>query len=237
MQQIWDRTVRNPSQLVSTVVGLLLAFVLLVPGLVLSDVGRRTQPPSVPTANLPGPGFAVYSGSASEPIRFVVNRATNVLAVVPGGLLYDWQEQQGQALTRVTFGDHPVEPEVDRLSASGTGIETIRYREVWPGVDLVVRTTLMGIAYNFVLQPGVDPSTVMMSYGDVDSLELGEDGRLQGQNAQGAWTSGLTESWQDGPEGREPVASNFVLLGGGRYGNQVGPYDLTRPLTIDPPME
>lgn len=88
-----------------------------------------------------------------------------------------------------------------------------------------------------MLQPGVDPSTVVLAYPDAVSLTIGPDGRMHGENAAGSWTSGWLESWQDGPNGREPVPTNFVLLGGGRLGYQVGPYDVTRPLTIDPPVE
>ena len=47
--------------------------------------------------------------------------------------------------------------------------------------------------------------------------------------------SGLPESWQDGPNGREPVTSSFELRGDGHFGFTVGPFDPSRILVIDPP--
>lgn len=87
----WGQIARRPSLLVAVLVGAVLMVVLMLPSLVLeTPVTRtetRTRTTGQPTTSLSGPDFAVYQGGASEPIRFVVNRATNVLAAVPGGLL------------------------------------------------------------------------------------------------------------------------------------------------------
>ena len=52
------------------------------------------------------------------------------------------------------------EPEVSKLNADGKGVEEIRYRSAWPGVDAEIRAQPGGFAGNFIFHPGVDPSVI-----------------------------------------------------------------------------
>lgn len=190
-----------------------------------------------PADRVPGPGFIAFTGTAAEPIRFIVNRSWNQTAAVPGALLFDWQADRPQPAIRLSVGNSLVEPEVDRPTPSGSGAETIRYREAWPGVDVVIRTTSTGVAYDLIVQPGADPTVVELTYPDAITLSIEPDGRLRSQGSAGGWIDGLPESWQDGSAGRDSVPTHFELRGGSRFGFVVGPYDPARPVVIDPPME
>jgi hypothetical protein len=83
----------------------------------------------------------------------------------------------------------------------------------------------------------VNPGVIEMEYVGATELTVDRGGRLHVQIADGEWIDGTPESWQDGPSGREPVASSYELRGGNRFGFVVGPYDPNRPLVVDPPSE
>jgi hypothetical protein len=221
--------------------GTALAALVLVLALVLSLDGQPLElpwdgpasPPTRPTPRQPGPGFVAYTGEASEPVRFVVHGSPNRMAALPGAVLYGRLDDPGRPPLRMRLGNLAVEPEVDQVGANGRA-ETIRYRSAWPGVDAVVRTSPTGVGYDFIVQPGADPSVIELEYVDATELTVGRDGRLRGRGPSGEWADSPPESWQDGPAGPEMVASSYELRGGGRVGFTVGPYDPSRPLVVDP---
>jgi hypothetical protein len=183
------------------------------------------------------PRFVAYQGASAEQVRFVMDDGWSQTAAVPGALLMDWREGQAQPALRLTMGNPAAEPEVEKASADGSRIDEIRYRSVWPGIDAVIRTMPGGWACNMIVQPGVNPGVIEMEYVGATELTVDRAGRLHVRNADGEWIDGTPESWQDGPSGREPVASSYELRGGNRFGFVVGPYDPNRPLVVDPPSE
>lgn len=183
------------------------------------------------------PRFVAYQGASAEQVRFVMDDGWSQTAAVPGALLMDWREGQAQPALRLTMGNPAAEPEVEKASADGDRIEAIRYRSVWPGIDAVIRTLPGGWACDLIVEPGVDPGVIEMEYVGATELAVDRAGRLHVRTVGGEWIDGTPESWQDGPSGREPVASSYELRGGTRFGFVVGPYDPSRPLVVDPPSE
>jgi len=183
------------------------------------------------------PHFVAYQGASAEQVRFVMDDGWSQTAAVPGGLLIDWREGEAQPALRLTMGNPAAEPEVEKASADGSRVDEIRYRSVWPGIDTVIRTMPGGSASNLIVQPGVNPGVIEMEYVGATELTVDRAGRLHVQSADGEWIDGTPESWQDGPSGRESVASSYELRGGNRFGFVVGPYDPSRPLIVDPPSE
>jgi hypothetical protein len=183
------------------------------------------------------PRFVAYEGASAEQVRFVMDDGWSQTAAVPGALLMDWREGQAQPALRLTMGNPASEPEVEVASADGSRIDAIRYRSVWPGIDAVMRTMPGGWLCEMIVQPGVSPGVIELEYVGATGLTVDRAGRLHVQSAEGAWIEGTPVSWQDGPSGREPVASSYELRGGNRVGFVVGPYDPNRPLVVDPPSE
>jgi hypothetical protein len=182
------------------------------------------------TAN---PVFSPYPGESLESIRFVMTGGREQVAAVPGALLLNWQEGQ-QSTLRLTLGNPTAEPVVEQAAEGGDGVASIRYPAAWPGVDAVIKATPNGLAYDLLVQPGADPSVIDLAYVGATELVI-EAGRLRARTPDGSRLSGLPESWQDGPNGRENVTSDFELRGDGHFGFTVGPYDPSRVLLIDPP--
>ena len=102
------------------------------------------------------PVFSPYQGESAESIRFVMTGGPERVAAVPGALLLNWQEGQQSSL-RLTLGNPTAEPVVEQLAEGGDGAASIRYPAAWPGVDAVIKATPNGLAYDLLVQPGVDP--------------------------------------------------------------------------------
>jgi hypothetical protein len=209
--------------------GMVGAFVAML-GLIL---GR--QP--LLTLGVVAPQFVAYQAESAEQVRYVLDDGWSQTAAVPGALLMDWRENRTQPALRLTMGNPAAEPEVSRLTADGKGIEEIRYRSAWPGIDAEIRAQPGGFSGNFIVQPGVDPATIELEYVGATELTLDSAGRLRVRAADGVWIDGVPESWQDGPAGREPVESRYELRGGNKFGFILGSYDTGRPLIVDPPSE
>jgi hypothetical protein len=109
-------------------------------------------------------------------------------------------------------------------------------RGVWPGVDVVYRGTRERVEYDFVVEPGADPSAIALSFDGADRLDVDPaTGDLVVTAAGSTMRQGRPVVYQE-DGGRRDVAGEFVLMGGVRAGFRVGDYDPTRALVVDPPL-
>jgi uncharacterized membrane protein YwzB len=109
----------------------------------------------------------------------------------------------------------------------------IRYREVYPGIDLRWRSREEHIEYEFRLAPGVDPKTIRIRFSGGHGVRMDENGDLVVATGSGALRYRRPEAWQ-AVEGRlTPVQVQFRIESGA-VGFATGPYDPGRELIIDP---
>jgi uncharacterized repeat protein (TIGR01451 family) len=112
----------------------------------------------------------------------------------------------------------------------------VRYKSVYPGVDLVYYGNQGQLEYDFEVAPGADPSQIAMRFQGQESANLDAGGNL-------ILASGGHEVQLKGPRiyqefGAEqrPVAGGFVLQQDGKVGFELGAYDRRRALVIDPEL-
>lgn len=111
--------------------------------------------------------------------------------------------------------------------------EEVRYRELWPGVDLRLYDQEGGFKYDVELDRGDLVDQVRFTYEGLLRLGMDDQGRLQLTTSVGELYESVPVAWYaDG--GREAVDCSFVL-----EGNSVGfklaeGTDLSRPVVIDP---
>jgi YD repeat-containing protein len=112
----------------------------------------------------------------------------------------------------------------------------VTYHDIYPGIDLVFNDSGQHqLEFNFVVSPGADPNTIHLSYQGVQSMSVDGQGDLLLNTAHGQVvqkTPGLFQQQADGQH--TPVTGQYQLLGNGFVGLQLGSYDPTQPLTIDP---
>jgi hypothetical protein len=112
----------------------------------------------------------------------------------------------------------------------------VQVRGLYPGVDLVYHGAGGGkqLEFDLVVNPGADPSSIRLSWQGLQSVQLDSRNNLLLRTAGGTVTQQAPVLYQELNGQRQPVSGQHTLLGGGRVGFQVGSYDHTRPLVIDP---
>jgi uncharacterized protein (TIGR03437 family) len=104
---------------------------------------------------------------------------------------------------------------------------SVRYANVYPGIDVVYHSSDGKVEYDFVLAPGADPNQIELAF-DRD-VHISDDGDLI--------LAGLRQHrprvMQDGHE----VASRYEVTGPRRVHIMLTHYGRTSPLTIDPVLE
>ncbi len=110
----------------------------------------------------------------------------------------------------------------------------VQYREVYPGIDLAFYGNQNQLEYDFEVAPGSDAHQIELNFKGATNvsvakngdLVLGLDGRELRFNAP--------HVYQKFPAGTQTVAGSFVMRGKNSAGFEVGAYDKTRALVIDP---
>ncbi len=122
-----------------------------------------------------------------------------------------------------------------------TGLPTygrLVYRNLWPGIDLAYSGTASKLKYEFIVQPGADPSSIKLAYSGAGEVALGEDGRLEVHTPAGSFRDDEPVAFQEKAGERSAIPMSFVLQspapGSQAFGFKVGDYDRSRPLIMDP---
>jgi hypothetical protein len=137
----------------------------------------------------------------------------------------------------------------------------VRYHEIYPGIDLVFSGTDGRLEYDFVVDPGFDPSTIELGFEGVEGARLDEAGNLvltvvggevlqrrpivyqivdgHRQPVDGAFTlssfsAGLSIANEPAGDAPAPSSTERPAVAGVEVGFDVGVYDSSLPLVIDP---
>ncbi len=110
----------------------------------------------------------------------------------------------------------------------------VKYQSVYPGVDLVAYGNQGSFEYDFIISPGVDPAIIELRFEGAEKIALSEQGDLLLELAGGVVHQNRPVLYQQAQIGTVAVNGSWVLRGSGRVGFEVGEYDHSSPLTIDP---
>ncbi|MGH9226019.1 MAG: SBBP repeat-containing protein, partial [Acidimicrobiales bacterium] len=136
-------------------------------------------------------------------------------------------------------GERPLPGTVNRFAGDDpsqwrTAIPTygaVTYREVYPGIDVTYYGTGRLVEYDFVVAPGADPGVIVLGMAGQQGAHLDGSGAL----VMGDVRMRAPTLYQDGANGvRRPVQGSYAARGDGRFGFDIGPYDRSHPLVIDP---
>ena len=117
------------------------------------------------------------------------------------------------------------------------GISTyaqVRYRSIYPGIDLDWHGTNGGLLeYDFLLKPGANPERIALRLEGAERITLTRDGSLRIKTAAGTLTKRAPLAYQQRGGKRVKVRSRYRLEGN-RVSIALSAYDRSRPLVIDP---
>jgi hypothetical protein len=118
-----------------------------------------------------------------------------------------------------------------------TGIPTyaqVEYRNVYSGIDLLYYGHDGRLEYDFDVAPGADPGAITLAFAGADRLAIDAQGDLLLDVGRTQIRQDRPLIYQDVDGSRRQIAGNYVLKDGQRVGFQVGTFDGSRPLVIDP---
>jgi len=110
----------------------------------------------------------------------------------------------------------------------------VNYQRVYAGVDLVYHGTQGKLEYDFVVVPGADPGVIGLRFEGAERLEIDAQGNLVLRTAAGELRQHKPVVYQEVAGARYAVPGSYVLRGRYEAGFEIGPYDASQPLTIDP---
>ena len=112
----------------------------------------------------------------------------------------------------------------------------VRYDNVYDGVDLRYYGNQRQLEYDFIVRAGASADAIKLSFDGVQNIAVADNGDLvlTLDSAGHSISFKAPVAYQDGPDGREAVASRYCIEQDGTVGFEVGTYDASRQLVIDP---
>jgi uncharacterized protein (TIGR03437 family) len=187
--------------------------------------------------------------------RYVASANGFHLYLAPRGSWLEWHDPSGTRSARVetTFeNSRAVNPEAgDRLPGAANyfigatqewrenvaGYQNIRYRGIYPGVDLVFRGDSGQLEYDFVLAPHANPRVIKFNITGQRSLAIDSSGNLVVSTDAGDIRWKRPEIYEESEAGGHiPVAGSFVIVGKHTVAFQLDAYNSDHRLVIDPAL-
>ncbi len=112
--------------------------------------------------------------------------------------------------------------------------ERVYVDEVYPGIDLTYYGNPGHLEYDFIVKPGATPAGIDVNV-EGAAMRLA-DGDLVLSLGDREIRQRKPTVYQDVDGRRRMIAARYLVRDGGRFGFEVGAYDPTRPLIIDPQL-
>jgi hypothetical protein len=178
-----------------------------------------------------GPGYGVYL-TAREAVLVLGAKERSVLRMAlvgawPSPSVNGLDELPGKA--NYFIGKDP--------SQWRTNVPTyakVRYREVYPGIDLVYYGNQRQLEYDFVVAAGADPNRIALRLEGAEKLEIDAQGDLVLHAALGDMRVKKPVVYQEIEGARREIEGRFVLKEGNEVAFALGAYDTGKRLVIDP---
>jgi uncharacterized repeat protein (TIGR01451 family) len=205
--------------------------------------------------------FEPNQGQADAPVKFLARGAGYGLFLDPTGATLSLQTARSsvhrepsplQQLVRmklvganpaaVTSGTDPLPGKSNYILGNDahqwhTGVPQfagVHYAGVYPGIDLVFYGNQGHLEYDFKVAPGADPSQAELQFEGASKLGLSGGDLILTSRDEGGLRLQAPQIYQREGDRHQPVAGRFVLRAGNRVGFEIGPYDHSRELIIDP---
>ncbi|MGI8785373.1 MAG: hypothetical protein ACR2L2_17195 [Acidobacteriota bacterium] len=221
-----------------------------------SDVPKplKTGSPRVDYASLPL-FFEQNLGQSDAAVRYLARGTGYGLFLAPGEVVLSLVAGDSQparsAVVRMKFGGARLSPRLSgldplpgksnyfvgddslRWQTGLTQYERVRYEQLYDGIDAIFYGKQRELEYDLVVSPQADPSAVVLDFEGATSLHLDAGGDLLLETPLGEVRQRRPVAYQEFDGERRPVEASFRLHGS-RVTFDVGRYDRSRPLVIDP---
>ena len=114
----------------------------------------------------------------------------------------------------------------------------VRYRSVYPGIDVVYYGNASQLEYDFLLAPGADPRHIRFDLSAAGHIAITAEGDLSIEIGGHRILQRKPFVYQAAADGaRRAIAGDYTLLNSHTAALRLGDYDRTRPLVVDPVID
>ncbi|MEE9533318.1 MAG: SBBP repeat-containing protein, partial [Acidimicrobiia bacterium] len=196
--------------------------------------------------------FEVNHGQTDGQVKYLARGRGYTLFLTPDEAMLVLSNQSKRTALRMQLvgaNPHPKTVASDQLPGKSnyligndpkkwrTNIPTyarVRYQDVYPGVDLVYYGNQRQLEYDLVVGPGADPKSITLAFNGAERLEINDQGDLVLHIAGGKVIQRAPVIYQENNGVKQTINGHYVLRGKDHVAIQVGAYDATTPLVIDP---
>lgn len=164
--------------------------------------------------------LSLASGTANNIVRM------HIVGADPNAHSTGMELQAGR--TNYLVGSDPFQWHTDVINYG-----KVEYQNVYSGINLVYYGNQRQLEYDFVVAPGADTNTIRLDFDGVQSMILDAGGNLILHTAGGELVKNAPVVYQEIDGVRHTIAGHY-LLEDGQVRFDVGSYDHTLPLVIDP---
>jgi hypothetical protein len=201
-------------------------------------------------------GFEQNAGQSDPKVRFLLRGSGYGIFITPGEVVLTLAPDHSiRSTLRLNFpGANPtaevsgLEPfpgrvhyvtgrDASKWRANITTFHKVRYHGLYAGIDLILYQGESSLEYDFQVAPYADASRVRLSLRGAHRLAIDSSGDLVVSLSDSEIRMRRPEIYQrlDGEKGQKRlVRARYVLEGDDHVGFQIGSYDRSRPLVIDP---
>ena len=196
--------------------------------------------------------FEVNKGQTDPRVNFLTQGAGYTAFLTPTSAVMELQQGTGgNVVTMKLLGAKPSSHAVGLDKQAGVSNDfvgndsskghtnianyaEVAYKGVYRGINLVYHGDQQQLEYDFVVQPGASPGAIRLAFDGVTGKSLDAQGDLVLHTSGGDMVEHAPVAYQVVNGVQQAVASHFVLSRDGQVGFQVGRYDHSKALVIDP---
>ncbi len=200
--------------------------------------------------------FIANEGQFDEPVKFEVKGANETISFRPDGVIFNSQSQSGgqklNSEVNLTFvganqqpnivGDAKLAGVANFLTSNDssqwkTNVPTygdVIYQQIYQGIDLVYLGNTGQLKSEFIVAPGANPNQILLNYQGEKGISIASNGDLVLQTELGEMREKAPFIYQDINGKQVQVTGNYYLSNDGKVGFNIGDYDRSKPLVIDP---
>jgi hypothetical protein len=115
-----------------------------------------------------------------------------------------------------------------------TSYGKVRYRGIYPGIDLIYYGNQQQLEYDFVVAAGADPNAIKLDFGGARQIQIDAQGDLVLDTGSGKVRQRKAVVYQRVNGRRREIANRYVLTGERHVRFEIAAYDRALPLVIDP---
>jgi hypothetical protein len=164
---------------------------------------------------------AAHAQSPNMPLQF------NLLGAAQNPSVFGENQQPGRV--NYFFGKDP-----KRWHTNIPTYSNVRYKNVYPGIDLVYHGNRQQLEYDFEVSGGGNPNLIQFEIKGANDIQLDSDGNLTVKVSGGELRFQSPFVYQTANGQRMPVGGRYVVKDSAHIGFTIDQYDSSEPLVIDP---